>query len=661
MRPLRTVLLGTSLAAGLGLSGLALAQQRVGDSASTKTDAKSPALDPMIAARGARHLLRNGLDYLQYQEYEKALTYLRGAEAKRQELGADEVLKLTQGIEQARRGLREPNRGRVPVAARAPVKRGLGDPFAEAEPIQLTGATATQDRAQRASGPPELPELPPSANGPRPEPTRRASAYLPKRAPREAPAPAQPAPVPAAPPVLSEPPPLEEAPTVVAPTPRNVSGTSEAPQAPVPTPMPERPTPTPAPLPELGPETEPSEPPAAPPPLSEASTPGRGAAQPPIAPLTEVPEGLPDVPPASPAPPVRTEPAPTRAPEPAPVRTAQARPTMPSRTPPPGFEFPPLPTTPSADANPAPAPPVAPAPLSEPAPAPRVASVPGPAAVLASPSSPPPAQAPPARPAEEVELPPIPPRVQAAPARSAANVELPPLPPTGTSMLRRAPEPTPGVTDPSSAFLNPPTASRGAPGRGLPPDVLAEIALIEKQQEEDLRRYGPAGPPRGDVSPSETSSRLVPPRPPSPTEARPIKAIPTPDDAPTLGQREWSPTRKYWAAAATCHGPLYFQDAALERYGQSVEQALGPIGKYFSYPVDDPRQSNQRRQILQPFASIGLFAFQIAYWPINAVLDPPTEPEYDLGYYRPGDRIPPDTIYLPVTGIGPPLRGSHYP
>jgi hypothetical protein len=99
----------------------------------------------------------------------------------------------------------------------------------------------------------------------------------------------------------------------------------------------------------------------------------------------------------------------------------------------------------------------------------------------------------------------------------------------------------------------------------------------------------------------------------------------------------------------------------LERYGQSVEQALGPIGKYFSYPIDDPRQSNQRRQILQPFASIGLFAFQIAYWPINAVLDPPTEPEYDLGYYRPGDRVPPDTVYLPVTGVGPPLKGSRYP
>jgi hypothetical protein len=106
--------------------------------------------------------------------------------------------------------------------------------------------------------------------------------------------------------------------------------------------------------------------------------------------------------------------------------------------------------------------------------------------------------------------------------------------------------------------------------------------------------------------------------------------------------------------------PLYFQDAVLERYGQSAEQALGPIGRFFSYPLDDPRQSNQRNQILQPFYSIGLFGLQVGLLPYNLFVDPPWEAEYDLGYYRPGDRIPTDSTYLPLHGVGPALRGRQY-
>src|SRR5262249_10521605 len=120
------------------------------------------------------------------------------------------------------------------------------------------------------------------------------------------------------------------------------------------------------------------------------------------------------------------------------------------------------------------------------------------------------------------------------------------------------------------------------------------------------------------------------------------------------------PTRKYWAAAATCHTPLYFQDACLERYGHSFEQFFGPAGRFMTYPIDDPRQSNQRNQIVQPFFSAGLVALQSALLPINCRLVASREPEYDLGYWRPGDRIPTDVIYLPLTGVGPPLRGKNY-
>jgi hypothetical protein len=149
-------------------------------------------------------------------------------------------------------------------------------------------------------------------------------------------------------------------------------------------------------------------------------------------------------------------------------------------------------------------------------------------------------------------------------------------------------------------------------------------------------------------------------RAPSPAEARPIKAIPVPEDWVPLAQRDWTPQRKYWAAAATCHLPLYFQDPVLERYGHSVEQFVGPVGRYLSYPLDDPTQSTQRNQIIQPFFSAGLFALQIAAWPYNLIMDPPWESQYDLGYYRPGDPIPTDTYWLPLHGYGPPLHGSKY-
>ncbi len=54
----------------------------------------------------ARYLLRNGLDYLQYQQYERALKFLRDAEAREKELSAPERQELKRGIESAQAGLR---------------------------------------------------------------------------------------------------------------------------------------------------------------------------------------------------------------------------------------------------------------------------------------------------------------------------------------------------------------------------------------------------------------------------------------------------------------------------------------------------------------------------------------------------------------------------
>jgi hypothetical protein len=200
----------------------------------------------------------------------------------------------------------------------------------------------------------------------------------------------------------------------------------------------------------------------------------------------------------------------------------------------------------------------------------------------------------------------------------------------------------------------------------LRPELQREVEMIAQHQEEELRRQT-QNPPQPALTPRDSSAsdlrtqtQLDISRAPSPAEARPIRAIPVPDDWVALEPRKWAPERKYWAAAATCHLPLYFQDPVLERYGHSVEQFVGPVGRYLTYPVDDPTQSTQRNQIIQPFFSAGLFALQIAALPYNVIMDPPWEAQYDLGYYRPGDNIPTDTYWLPLHGYGPPLHGGHY-
>jgi hypothetical protein len=281
---------------------------------------------------------------------------------------------------------------------------------------------------------------------------------------------------------------------------------------------------------------------------------------------------------------------------------------------------------------------------------------------------------------------------------SPINTELPPGPRSNTSSSPATPvnspypttnpnlEPRPAVTTAAVAETTPDVSSlppaipgrmvttssdafipdRPNPPSTLQPELRREVERIARNQEEEMRRQArnppqEANPPRDTMaSDLRTQTQMDISRAPSPAEARPIKAIPVPEDWVPLAPRSWAPQRKYWAAAATCHLPLYFQDPVLERYGHSVEQFVGPLGRFLTYPVDDPTQSTQRNQILQPFFSAGLMALQIAAWPYNLIMDPPWEAQYDLGYYRPGDNIPTDTYWLPLHGYGPPLRGSNY-
>lgn len=79
---------------------------------------------------------------------------------------------------------------------------------------------------------------------------------------------------------------------------------------------------------------------------------------------------------------------------------------------------------------------------------------------------------------------------------------------------------------------------------------------------------------------------------------------------------EWMPSGYVWQSPAFCHGPLYFEQANLERYG------IGPCP-----PWTAP-------------ASAAKFAAQAVALPVNMAITPPWECTCTLGHHRPGDCAP---------------------
>jgi hypothetical protein len=71
-----------------------------------------------------------------------------------------------------------------------------------------------------------------------------------------------------------------------------------------------------------------------------------------------------------------------------------------------------------------------------------------------------------------------------------------------------------------------------------------------------------------------------------------------------------------WEASNINYNPLYFEDTNLERYG------------------------NSRRDLVQPFVSIGRFTGQLLALPYQMSIDPVKKRVYPLGYYRPGEYTP---------------------
>jgi hypothetical protein len=103
------------------------------------------------------------------------------------------------------------------------------------------------------------------------------------------------------------------------------------------------------------------------------------------------------------------------------------------------------------------------------------------------------------------------------------------------------------------------------------------------------------------------------------------------DDGTWHEGRCWTETTYMWKASALCHKPLYFEDAALERYGHS----WGPC--------------------LDPFVSGAHFFGTLPALPYCMGLHPPNECMYALGHYRPGNcapyMIPPVPLSLRAAAV----------
>ncbi len=84
----------------------------------------------------------------------------------------------------------------------------------------------------------------------------------------------------------------------------------------------------------------------------------------------------------------------------------------------------------------------------------------------------------------------------------------------------------------------------------------------------------------------------------------------------TFRQGDWTLTEFHWAASELRHRPLYFEDAVLERYGQS------------------------HAPLFQPLVSGTRFFLTFPVLPYAATVNPPRPAISALGYFRPGSRTP---------------------
>lgn len=125
----------------------------------------------------------------------------------------------------------------------------------------------------------------------------------------------------------------------------------------------------------------------------------------------------------------------------------------------------------------------------------------------------------------------------------------------------------------------------------------------------------PIGQAPSPLPDSSFLSRIKPIREITPYfQPEPLPEIQNLPDSST--NRNFVPAHYTWAASNVYHNPLYFEDAALERYGHT------------------------HHHLVQPFVSVGKFGAQFVGLPYQMAIDPVWDEQYTLGWYRPGEPAP---------------------
>jgi len=187
-------------------------------------------------------------------------------------------------------------------------------------------------------------------------------------------------------------------------------------------------------------------------------------------------------------------------------------------------------------------------------------------------------------------------------------------------------EPAPAVEQPAPAF-RPAAVHRVAQNPAGPEPGAEERYAEPTRNPRDLRKVTEILP-FADYEPDPEVAKDDPclyrcPRP----DGAPCKAYP-PGETPVCPEeiklsdeayvgRALPETSYTWEASNLFHNPLYFEDAALERYGHT------------------------HHCLVQPFASVGKGL------PYQATIDPICKEMYTLGWYRPGECAPKKCYQIP--------------
>ncbi|RIK78228.1 MAG: hypothetical protein DCC67_11795 [Planctomycetota bacterium] len=173
-----------------------------------------------------------------------------------------------------------------------------------------------------------------------------------------------------------------------------------------------------------------------------------------------------------------------------------------------------------------------------------------------------------------------------------------------------------------AGMLQSPPAAPSAE-RSAPPVEIVEPLEPPQPPRRSPRQYRPVTALLADASLPEG---LLPEQVDAEAVRDPAATAPEVVDARLAGG--WADQPYFWSATQLCHGPLYFEEVNLERYGYQCHPAV------------------------QPLLSGAHFFLTVPTLPYQMTVHPPRECIYTLGHYRPGSRVPWQRQRLPWDARG---------